>query len=748
MAPLIALARNALPPDLVANSSADPCDLAAAPTDAEREAVVAAVLASNASATASGAKFWCNAQRRIEGILLESWHLSTSGEVLNTEGLDATIDQMHTGMAFPEGLGAMCRLQHLQALWITSLTETSIMARQLSELWTSHQMGESIDLRTSKQYRPSLVDVGSSWRAFYPAGSSTVTGDNMLPGCLSQLSELVALRLQLSTNLPLQLPPAWGRLQKLQYLSISNHYSTNDLGNDLTVPGNISSRFGCGLALPPKGYSAWASQCQARVNTNTSLSSDCFGNSCLGVHKLLCAIDLEGCAGHAGVTGSLSGTLPAEYAGMSSLHTLRLMGHNLNGTLPAEWAEGMINLRTLALSKNKFHGPIPKQWLHGPQLYISANKQHWASTLVDIGLRCNQLTGHLPTDLSGLPQLRRLRLQANQLSGQVPFVLPPSLLLLHLQHNDFTGPVPCFQKPTSNFSGSSSNLGQALNQESPGHSQGQALALTSVFLDNNMLSGTLPSCLSSGPDSATPNLYYLHLQYQRTSQSRVKAIYAAALQQSAKPACTHNTADQLNSNVTTPGTPDSSQLCQAAEAAAAAVALSKLSIHGTIPPALMAIPMLDLTGLALSGPLPEPVCAPYSHASDSDCYRIALDREQQYWSAISGQSVPSSAFAFFDIQAAQQLTGGFESTTSTAWLAAACSGQGKGTFSFKQEQHKQQHNIVAALTRGSDDEITFTIQYGKDSSRQHLESISWDPLVNDANALRQELFGYDYHYMG
>eukprot|EP00775_Hariotina_reticulata_P004133 gene4133-4381_t len=305
---------------------------------------------------------------------------------------------------------------------------------------------------------------------------------------------------------------------------------------------------GCGLGLPPKGYSVWAGQCQSRIgqhlNTGTRASrgsrqKDTSATSCLEVHRGLCAFAYErfkGCGCSCDLVQALSGTLPGEYSSLSSLEILKVSGHNLSGTLPAGWAEGMAALAVLDLSGNKLQGTLPKQWLHAGRLHPSISKQHWTSTLAHLDLGRNQLTGQLPINLSGLTALRVLDLNANHLSAE--------------------------------------------------------------------------------PASATPKLLVLNLKFQRVDPRTVKAVHAAALQQFAVPACGRSSAKQLASNATGASPGHSWQLCQAAEAAAAAAALKRLSIHGSVPPALLTIKKLDLAGLALSGPLPPPVSGPLGHVSN------------------------------------------------------------------------------------------------------------------------------------
>lgn len=59
--------------------------------------------------------------------------------------------------------------------------------------------------------------------------------------------------------------------------------------------------------------------------------------------------------------------------------------------------------------------------------------------LRELWLEGNELTGHIPTELSCLEKLDSIFLSDNKLSGPIPDYLPPSCRMLALDHNKLTG---------------------------------------------------------------------------------------------------------------------------------------------------------------------------------------------------------------------------------------------------------------------------------------------------------------------
>jgi len=106
------------------------------------------------------------------------------------------------------------------------------------------------------------------------------------------------------------------------------------------------------------------------------------------------------------INNSLTGTIPSELGGLSSLTKLRLHNNDLTGTIPTELSE-LANLQILGLSANALTGTIPSQLGN-------------LSSLTGLFLHQNELTGTIPPELGNLTSLRNLWLKDNRLTGGIP----------------------------------------------------------------------------------------------------------------------------------------------------------------------------------------------------------------------------------------------------------------------------------------------------------------------------------------
>lgn len=97
----------------------------------------------------------------------------------------------------------------------------------------------------------------------------------------------------------------------------------------------------------------------------------------------------------------LSGTLPPEWAELSSLAVMGLNNNRLKGTLPAAWGK-LPSLFGVLLSDNTLTGTLPPTWRMG-FIYVA-----W-----------NNLTGSLPPSWGAATLLH---LAGNNLSGSIPAV--------------------------------------------------------------------------------------------------------------------------------------------------------------------------------------------------------------------------------------------------------------------------------------------------------------------------------------
>ena len=119
------------------------------------------------------------------------------------------------------------------------------------------------------------------------------------------------------------------------------------------------------------------------------------------------------------------------------------------------------------------------------------------STVLEIGLYDNQLSGSIPAEIGNLPDLSVLKLNGNQLSGSIPKELGnlKQLFDLSLYDNQLSGNVP---KELGNFT-ILVNLDLTINQLSGSipAELGNLTSLISLALGDNQLSGSIPAELSN-----------------------------------------------------------------------------------------------------------------------------------------------------------------------------------------------------------------------------------------------------------
>ncbi|KAG6493712.1 hypothetical protein ZIOFF_048706 [Zingiber officinale] len=177
----------------------------------------------------------------------------------------------------------------------------------------------------------------------------------------------------------------------------------------------------------------------------------------------------------------LSGHLP-EFSVASALEILLLSATNFSGVLP-ESTGNLKALSKLQLSNCSFSGSIPPSMANLTQMIhldLSLNSfsgvipptDQW-SKIADINLSHNNLTGKIPSFSSkdGFGNLKKIDMRNNSLSGPIPVSLftLPSLQVLYLSQNMFSGPLKNFQNASP--------------------------SLTTVDVSDNSLEGPVPESL-------------------------------------------------------------------------------------------------------------------------------------------------------------------------------------------------------------------------------------------------------------
>ncbi|XP_062233163.1 DNA damage-repair/toleration protein DRT100-like [Phragmites australis] len=129
----------------------------------------------------------------------------------------------------------------------------------------------------------------------------------------------------------------------------------------------------------------------------------------------------------------LAGTLPASLASLAALTDFVLYPGRVSGAIPADIGSGLRRLRLFSLSGNQLTGPVPEQLAGLPDLHT-----------LDLGN--NRLEGAIPTGLllPSSPSLKVLILANNGgLSGEIPAQFSSSQLFhVDLSQNAITGTLP------------------------------------------------------------------------------------------------------------------------------------------------------------------------------------------------------------------------------------------------------------------------------------------------------------------
>ncbi|PIN23731.1 Serine/threonine protein kinase [Handroanthus impetiginosus] len=197
---------------------------------------------------------------------------------------------------------------------------------------------------------------------------------------------------------------------------------------------------------------------------------------------------------------NLTGEIPASLGNFSKLEYFYLHENDLFGEIPEELGK-LTSLKLIGLRGNNLTGSIPHSIFNISRLEI-------------VDLSINRLSGELPQNLGDhLPNLERLFLDSNRITGKIPGCLSNATKLTHLffTENDLNGYIP-------NEFGRLLNLQWfefEYNRVSGGIPYGlfNITSLQIVKTRHNYLSGELPHDLGNG----LPNLEEIFLSHNQFS---------------------------------------------------------------------------------------------------------------------------------------------------------------------------------------------------------------------------------------
>nr|CAB3465412.1 unnamed protein product [Digitaria exilis] len=206
-------------------------------------------------------------------------------------------------------------------------------------------------------------------------------------------------------------------------------------------------------------------------------------------------------------SNSLDGPLPAAIGKLVKLEYLALIGCGFTGPVPSELGNlseliffippslgKLSNVTWLDLADNLLTGSLPNSRDNGTGLDQLLNAEHFH-------FNRNMLEGSIPESLfNSNMSLKHILFDINRFTGQIPASIGviPSLEVLRLNDNGFTGPVPALKSPTklqvldlSNNSFDPSNVPSWFSD---------LKSIMTLTMKSVGLSGQLPQMLFSFPD--------------------------------------------------------------------------------------------------------------------------------------------------------------------------------------------------------------------------------------------------------
>ncbi|KAL0301267.1 UNVERIFIED_CONTAM: putative LRR receptor-like serine/threonine-protein kinase [Sesamum radiatum] len=137
---------------------------------------------------------------------------------------------------------------------------------------------------------------------------------------------------------------------------------------------------------------------------------------------------------------NLTGSLPVEFANLSHLRDMALLGNRISGTIPKEIGD-IATLEELVLEDNLLEGNLPAN------LGSLSNLRRLCADITDLPcslLSANNFNGTIPVTFGNLRNLTDFRIDGSRMSGRIPDFIGNwnKLERLDLQGTSMEGPIP------------------------------------------------------------------------------------------------------------------------------------------------------------------------------------------------------------------------------------------------------------------------------------------------------------------
>ncbi|KAH7434357.1 hypothetical protein KP509_06G014200 [Ceratopteris richardii] len=148
---------------------------------------------------------------------------------------------------------------------------------------------------------------------------------------------------------------------------------------------------------------------------------------------------------------NISGPIPSTFQFLKNAKHFHMNNNSLNGSIPPELGR-LENLVHLLLDNNDLSGELPPELSNiSTLLIIQLDNNHFNSSipsnysklekLTKLSLRNSNLTGAIP-DLSAMSSLGYLDLSNNQLTGHLPSDISQTVIAIDLSYNQLDGDIP------------------------------------------------------------------------------------------------------------------------------------------------------------------------------------------------------------------------------------------------------------------------------------------------------------------